>query len=146
MLAPRQRHEEDLIDMTAMVDIVFFLLIFFLVTSMQMAATVLPLPTPERQAASQKTAAVPTQADPGSIVVRIDADDVILVDDEVIFGGTALQAALADARDQRSPDAPVLVIGSGDASHGAAVRVLDACASARLANVRFLVEDDEAAP
>ena len=32
---PKQPVFEDLVDMTAMVDIVFFLLIFFMVTSMQ---------------------------------------------------------------------------------------------------------------
>src|SRR5438876_196830 len=35
LLMPHRTQHRDLIDMTAMVDIVFFLLIFFLVTSMQ---------------------------------------------------------------------------------------------------------------
>src|SRR5262245_17943939 len=46
------KHPEDLIDMTAMVDIVFFLLIFFMVTSMQAIESVIGLPTPQAQASS----------------------------------------------------------------------------------------------
>ena len=39
-------NQEELIDMTAMVDIVFFLLIFFLVTSMSTILSSAPLPRP----------------------------------------------------------------------------------------------------
>ena len=39
----RRPKHEDLIDMTAMVDIVFFLLIFFLVTSMQSIEAVISI-------------------------------------------------------------------------------------------------------
>ena len=49
----------DLIDMTAMVDIVFFLLIFFLVTSIQSLEAVMNLPTPQTDA-SAAPAAMPT--------------------------------------------------------------------------------------
>ena len=43
----RRPEHKDLIDMTAMVDIVFFLLIFFLVTSMQSIEAVINLPSPQ---------------------------------------------------------------------------------------------------
>ena len=142
---PKKQHDEDLIDMTAMVDIVFFLLIFFLVTSMQAVAAVLNLPNPE-QSASKSTpqTAMQIRSDPNALIVKIEADDSISIDDEVVFGDSALNLALKNARDDRSGDPPVLVIGSPDASHGAAVRVLDACASAKLTSVRFLVESDDA--
>ena len=42
-------HSENLVDMTAMVDIVFFLLIFFLVTSLQSLESVINLPSPQAQ-------------------------------------------------------------------------------------------------
>src|SRR5262245_62038029 len=59
-LPPAKGHE-DLIDMTAMVDIVFFLLIFFLVTTLQAALAVMNLPTP--QAATGTAAAKSSIAD-----------------------------------------------------------------------------------
>lgn len=135
-------HEEDLIDMTAMVDIVFFLLIFFLTTSFQAVQAVLNLPKPEALASEKsKTAAAQMQNDPHALRIKIEEDDSILVDDEEVFGEEALWLALKQFREERSPDMNVLVIGSPEASHGAAVRVLDACASAELVNVRFLIEE-----
>ena len=47
LLMPRRPEHQDLIDMTAMVDIVFFLLIFFLVTSLQALESVMNLPPPQ---------------------------------------------------------------------------------------------------
>ena len=40
---------EDLVDMTAMVDIVFFLLIFFMVTSMQGTFSSIRMPAPDSE-------------------------------------------------------------------------------------------------
>lgn len=143
MFAPtKPAHDEDLIDMTAMVDIVFFLLIFFLVTSFQAVQAVLNLPKPEALASDKtKAAATQVQNDPNALRIKIEEDDSILVDDEEVFGEEALWLSLKQIRDERSPEMSVVVIGSPDASHGAAVKVLDACASAKLTNVRFLVEE-----
>lgn len=143
MFAPKPpAHEEDLIDMTAMVDIVFFLLIFFLVTSFQAVQAVLNLPKPETLASDQsKASATQVQSDPNALQIKIEEDDSVLVDDEQVFGEEALWLSLKQIRDERSPDMSVVIIGSPDASHGAAVKVLDACASAKLINVRFLVEE-----
>src|SRR5262245_36281408 len=50
LIMPSRPEHHDLIDMTAMVDIVFFLLIFFLVTSMQSLEAVINLPMPQAPA------------------------------------------------------------------------------------------------
>ena len=55
----RRPEHEDLIDMTAMVDIVFFLLIFFLVTSMQSIEAVINLPAPQASKRADNVQAVP---------------------------------------------------------------------------------------
>ena len=78
LLMGRRPEHKDLIDMTAMVDIVFFLLIFFLVTSMQSIEAVINLPVPQAQAAADSVQAVPDFAnDPNYVVVTIDADDAV---------------------------------------------------------------------
>src|SRR6185295_13365815 len=60
LLMPRRVQHRDLIDMTAMVDIVFFLLIFFLVTSLQSIEAVINLPAPQAPAtAANSLQAVP---------------------------------------------------------------------------------------
>jgi len=77
LFMPRHVKHHDLIDMTAMVDIVFFLLIFFLVTSMQSIEAVINLPAPQAPAtAANSLQAVPDLTnDSSAILVTIDADE-----------------------------------------------------------------------
>jgi biopolymer transport protein ExbD len=118
LFMPRRVNHKDLIDMTAMVDIVFFLLIFFLVTSMQSIEAVIGLPKPEAaSAAPDSVQAVPdiTQ-DPNFVVVTIDADD-----------------AHNEGKDG------LMISGAGDSTHGKFVMVLDAGAEAGMTEIMFSV-------
>src|SRR5262245_45677135 len=143
LLRRRHRHPEDLIDMTAMVDIVFFLLIFFLVTSLQSVQAVMDMPTP--QSASGASGKVRTvaefQNDPNYIIVRIEDDDSIWVEDTQVFNEQDLGARLRAARQEGNRPKNLLVIGDADASHGAAVRVFDAGAAAGLDGISLLVQE-----
>lgn len=141
---PPVQQDHDLIDMTAMVDIVFFLLIFFLVTSMQAIEAVLPMPKPEQSVANAKAQSTAQLLEnPYTVVITIEEDDSILVDEVKVFGDTELLVALRELRKQSPAEPSVVIMGSPDATHGAAVRVLDACATAQLTNVRLLVDADE---
>jgi biopolymer transport protein ExbD len=141
MPLPTKGHDEDLIDMTAMVDIVFFILIFFLVTSCQAISAVIDLPHPKAIDEGKKTVtAAQIQADPNAINIKIEDDNSILVDDDEVEGEDALWLTLKQLAAERSSP-PVMIIGSPDATHGTAVKVLDACASARLSNVQFFVPE-----
>ena len=124
MLPPHRPHPDDLIDMTAMVDIVFFLLIFFLVTSLQALESVMNLPTP--QSAGTGVSAGRTTAelenDPNFITVRIEEDDSIWVEDTQVFNDQDLNVRLRAARQAADGPRSLLVVGDADASHGAAVR------------------------
>ena len=138
----RPKDHGNLIDMTAMVDIVFFLLIFFLVTSMQSLEAVINLPTPNpSESASSNLQTVPTLAeDPSLVVVTIDAEDAVWVEDEETFSEQDLRAKLRTARQQDERDS-MLIKGSGDATHGKFVMVLDAAADAGMKEILFSVED-----
>ncbi|HZN32919.1 MAG TPA: biopolymer transporter ExbD [Pirellulaceae bacterium] len=141
---PPRRPAEDLIDMTAMVDIVFFLLIFFLVTSLQAVLAVINLPTPQAAvgtAASRSIADLTN--DPDYIVVRIEDDDSIWVEDAQAFNDQEIRVKLRSAADELGRPPSILVIGNADASNGAAVRVFDACAYAKVKNVSFLVQEGD---
>jgi biopolymer transport protein ExbD len=135
----------DLIDMTAMVDIVFFLLIFFLVTSLQPLQAVIGLPSPEAsESAADGIQVVPDFAnDPNFIVVTIDADDTVWVEDEEAPSETDLRAKLRAARRENDERDGLLINGSADATHGTFVRVLDAGADAGLKELMFSVPQDE---
>lgn len=131
---------EDLIDMTAMVDIVFFLLIFFMVTSMQALESVIGLPSPE--ASSANALSVPDlQSDPGFVTLTIEADDTIYLDDEEVFGEQDLRVKLRNRRRDEPDLNGMLVVGNPEASHGALVMVLDSGVDAGLSELRFSVSE-----
>jgi biopolymer transport protein ExbD/DNA-directed RNA polymerase subunit RPC12/RpoP len=136
---------KDLIDMTAMVDIVFFLLIFFLVTSMEAIEAVLNLPSPDPPAVSENVQVVPDLSnDPTMVTVSIDENDAIEVDGEEAIGEQDLRAKLRAAH-QEQDKTGIMIHSSPDASHGKFVMVLDAGAAAGMTEIKFSVptSDDE---
>jgi len=141
LVLPPRKHPEDLIDMTAMVDIVFFLLIFFLVTSLQALEAVMDLPTPQSTEGGISTgkSLADLENDPNFITVRIEDDDSIWVEDTQVFSDQDLALKLRAAR-QEGPRS-LLVIGDADASHGAAVRVFDAGAGAGVTGISLIVQE-----
>jgi biopolymer transport protein ExbD len=141
---PPRTHPEDLIDMTAMVDIVFFLLIFFLVTSLQAVLAVINLPTPQAAVGTAATRSIADyQNDPDFIIVRIEDDDSIWIEEVQAFTDQDIRVRLRSAGEELGRPPSVLVIGNADASNGAAVRVFDACAYAKVKNVSFLVQEGD---
>jgi biopolymer transport protein ExbD len=145
VMRPSTQHG-DLIDMTAMVDIVFFLLIFFMVTSLQSVEAVIGLPTPQQEGVANSVQAVPDYAsDPSYIVVTIDADDTVWVEDQEATSEQDLRAKLRAARREDQERESLLVTCSPDSTHGAFVSVLDAGADAGLKDLKFSVPQTEEA-
>jgi biopolymer transport protein ExbD len=142
LFKPKEKHE-DLIDMTAMVDIVFFLLIFFMVTSMAPLEAVINLPTPQAEGAANDVQTVPNYADdPNMVIVSIDADDAVWVEDQEALSEQDLRAKLRAAAGDGGRDS-MLVQGAADATHGKFVMVLDAGAAAGMKEILFSVEQSE---
>ena len=136
--------QEELIDMTAMVDIVFFLLIFFLVTSMHALNSSIPLPAPDAQKGAGSNLQTLTDFEESAdyVVVNIDRNDAMQVDGLPVGGPDDLLLRLQELR--RAPAGPnkMLVVGHGDASHGAAVMVLDAGHEAGMDRVRLSIQSE----
>lgn len=133
---------EDLIDMTAMVDIVFFLLIFFLVTSMHALDSTIPIPTPDPQGATgSRGSSSAAEPDDSSITVNIDRNDVIRIDGAEVTP-KALLFKLKDLRNGPGRPDKLLVIGHSDATHGTTVLVLDAGHEVGMESVRLAVRDE----
>jgi biopolymer transport protein ExbD len=127
--------------MTAMVDIVFFLLIFFLVTSMQGLDSAIPMPTPEAdQAASGTPSAQPSTKADNSIVVNIDEEDRVWVEGTEMANEQELVAKLEELHGGPGNPNELLIIGSGDATHGTAVMVHDSANTAGLDIIRLAIE------
>jgi biopolymer transport protein ExbD len=136
-------HQHDLIDMTAMVDIVFFMLIFFMVASAQAIVAVMPFPPAQSQggAASKAKSAADLQSDPENLTVRIEAGDEIWIDDEQVYGEMAIRTRMRAKKAEDAERKTVLVIGNADATHGAAVLVFDACMDAGFDDIRLSVQE-----
>jgi biopolymer transport protein ExbD len=131
--------DHELIDMTAMVDIVFFLLIFFMVTSMHSLQSSIALPTPEA-VAEQGSRRAPQAGEDDQVVVQIDADDTVAVDGDEVPSKQELIARLRASEREN-----LLVMASGEAMHGTVVMVLDAGSDAGMADIRLVsegLEDD----
>ena len=137
---------EELIDMTAMVDIVFFLLIFFLVTSMDGLESAIPMPAPNAQEGVGGTSV----AEPNDleifedndeyIVVNIDQDDQIDIDGRQLEDIPELINKLKELHSAPPNPNKMLVVGNGDATHGRMVEVLDAGHDAGIELVRIAID------
>lgn len=143
LMRPSTEHG-DLIDMTAMVDIVFFLLIFFMVTSLQSVEAVIGLPAPQQEGVANNVQAVPDYAnDDHYITVTIDADDTVWVEDQEATSEQDLRAKLRAARREDDDREGLFVSCSPDSTHGEFVMVLDAGADAGFKDLKFRVPTTE---
>jgi biopolymer transport protein ExbD len=138
---------EEWIDMTAMVDIVFFLLIFFLVTSLVAHQAAIQFPTPENRkentsAATSAKSVADFEKDNEFVIVRIDAEDTVWVDDSTAPSAQEIVSKLRNAGGAGSA-ARVLVLAHGESHYGASVMVLDAAQEAGIQDIRLAVQDDE---
>jgi biopolymer transport protein ExbD len=134
---------EDLVDMTAMVDIVFFVLIFFMTTSMQGTYSSLSMPTPDQQkTASQGKKSVADFEKSDFIIVRIDRDNTIWLNDREIPSEQELLVQLRAARKSGSNSNKMLVLGNSEAKHGTVVTVLDAGNDAGMDEMQLAVDDE----
>jgi len=125
----RRRHFEDEvgINITPMLDIVFIMLIFFIVTTSFIRETGLevsrPSTTPPRE----------VQQDKGPIVVRIDGGGFIILQGRILEPD-AVAANLERAKAEK-PDSPLIVAANPEADTDALVTVLDAARAVGIESV-----------
>jgi biopolymer transport protein ExbD len=134
---PRNKPVEEELDLTAMVDVVFQLLIFFMVTaSFSLTKSIeVPAPDQKQKGASQSMRPLEEMQDT-SIIVEIDDRDVVLVDDEPIAGLEALPDALRD-RMRREQKSELTLIASASATHRSVVAVIDAANEVGMQRIRM---------
>ncbi|NLF07230.1 MAG: biopolymer transporter ExbD [Pirellulaceae bacterium] len=143
-------HKDDSdheVDMTPMIDCVFLLLIFFLVTASFQLQKALEVPAPESQAPSPQQEKL--ESDEDTITVRIDADNTIWVNDSQAISEQDLLLKIREARENAknlTPDgrpAHILEVkADGEARHDVVVMVLDAGNAEGMEKVRLSAADD----
>lgn len=137
----RKRKSDDsdlLIDIAPLIDVVFILLIFFMVTTTFSRESELQIKLPE--ASRQED---PQEA-PDTIHISIDAQghyfvgDKALINDSVETLKAALKKELERFPDNKSP--PVLLNADGAALHQATIRVMDAARQVGLVRLGFATQ------
>jgi biopolymer transport protein ExbD len=128
MKLPRSRIEDPQIDLTSLIDVVFLLLIFFMVTTTFVPEAGLRLSLPQASAE-----AAPPVEEPFEVV--IDAGDVVYIGGETVPPAPeplrARLSAVADGNFERG----LRIRADGRASHQAVVAVMDAAAALGFARV-----------
>jgi biopolymer transport protein ExbD len=134
----------ELVDMTAMVDIVFFLLIFFMVTSMQgvFSSIALPATDPQKTSVRTRKSVSDFETDGSYLVVRVDRDDSIWFNGAEVPSELELLARLREARQGAAAPNKMLVLTSGDARYGVVVTVLDAGNDVGMDEVRLAFDEE----
>ncbi len=146
--ASRKADHEEWIDMTAMVDVVFFLLIFFMVTSLNSQQSSIEMPVPESEqsaaaSASKRRTIADFESDDEYLIVRIESDDTVWIDDvEARTRTDIVQKIRQGIRGDAAGPNRLLVLANGDAHHGRAVMVMDAGREAGIEDIRLAVEED----
>jgi biopolymer transport protein ExbD len=114
----RKHHESDeaIINMTPMLDIVFILLIFFIVTTSFVKESAVDMSRPSNEPPK-------TEKLSDVIFVRIDANGQVFVRDR-LTDIRAVRANIVSGLAQK-PDASVVVAAARDADVGVLVRVVD---------------------
>jgi len=122
---PRKKRKEASIDVSPMMDMVFILLIFFVVTSTFTRETGVEVTKPQAQTASQ--------LEKENILIAITREGTIHVNErQVDLAG--LKDVLADVL-AKNPDREAVLIADKAAMTGSLVQVIDACTLAGVKKV-----------
>ena len=126
-----QRQSETDINITPLIDVVFLLLIFFMVSTTFERESELKITLPE---ASEEQ--VETKPDP--ILVRIDANEQIYIGDKPLVNTkVATIGAALNEQAQALTDPPVIIRADAGVSHQTVIKVMDAARQYGLVNITF---------
>ncbi|HRT06487.1 MAG TPA: biopolymer transporter ExbD [Kiritimatiellia bacterium] len=135
----KKQYPDAKLDMTPMIDIVFQLIIFFVVTvDMQNKA----LETSVRMAMAPN-GPVEEVKDPRTVVVDVEADGTVSIMRTPLSDGQLL-AILKKAVNTSGQSTPVVIRGDLAAKHEVIKRVMDVCGKAGLWKLRFAALKEKA--
>lgn len=129
----KRSRRESLIDISPMMDMVFILLIFFIVTSTFTRETGIDVTKPKASSAKELAKE--------SILIGITRQGTIHIN-ETQVNLSSLQTILKQMMAE-SPDRPVIIVSDRDAPSGAIVDVLDECNIAKVRKVSISAEEGE---
>lgn len=143
MRLARRKRQGMLITMTPMIDVLFILLIFFMVTSTFLDLDMIPFiggarPDPQSSAQSSgaPAAAGERTAETGSFLVRLGADGRTYVAGQAV--DPVALTAMVSLRVAARPSTPIMILPSGSATTQSLVSLMDALTRAGARDVRIV--------
>ena len=137
----RHRRREDWgVDLTPLIDVVFLLLIFFMVSTTFIRETQLRIDLPE--ASGQ-----PTEQEPDTIEITVDARGDYSVDDRLLLRSdleTLLRALEEVVEGRTRKEQRVIITADANASHQSVVRAMDAAGKVGLSRISITTRQPEA--
>jgi len=129
--------EEPMLNLTAMTDVVFNLLVFFMcaTTFFHAVETEIDVNLPNAESAGA------LERPPEEIVITVRADGAVYVSGEVRQHADLVELLRAAA--QNDPETPVTIRGDRQAEHQSIVSVMDACGVAGLFNLAVGTTESE---
>ncbi len=131
------RFQQDELDLTAMVDVVFQLLIFFMVTASFSLQKTIEVPTPDQPKQGVSAALQPLEElQDVAILVKIDDRNAVTIDDEPLGDLSQLTNTLREhmRRDQKSE---LILTAARNATHRTVIAVVDAANEAGMQRIRM---------
>ena len=131
-----RRHEEPEISLTPLIDVVFLLLIFFMVSTTFTTLSEITVDLPEAQAAPSETSA--------AINLIVDVQGRYFVEDKLLVNRQTdtLRRALEEQAQGRK-DATVLISADAQTPHQAVITAMDAARQAGILHVSLATRDPE---
>lgn len=131
-----RRHEEPEISLTPLIDVVFLLLIFFMVSTTFTTLSEITVDLPEATAAPSETSA--------AINLIVDVQGRYFVEDKLLVNRQTdtLRRALEEQAQGRK-DATVLISADAQTPHQAVITAMDAARQAGILHVSLATRDPE---
>ena len=127
----KTEQDENDIDITPMLDVVFIMLIFFIVTATFIRETGLEVNRPEDNQAQ-------VVEEDGAILVIIDSTDDIWIDNRIV-DGRAVRANV-ERLHAEDPERPVVIQTANSSTAETLVTVMDAARQANITNISIASE------
>lgn len=131
---PNRREEVDL-DITPLIDVVFLLLIFFMVSTTFEHNSEINITLPS----SSKDI---TEAKPDAVNVGLDSEGNVYINDKALVNAQmeTIKTALSDALVGLN-EPPIIIRADANASHQSVVRIMDAARQLGLVKITFATQE-----
>ena len=135
----RRRRDEAGVDLTPLIDVVFLLLIFFMVSTTFIRETQLKIDLPEASGELQ-------EMEDDVIEITVDRLGDYAVNERLLVNNEmdTLLAALRELLAERAPSTRVIITADANAAHQAVVRAMDAAGRVGLSRVSITTRQPEA--